>query len=61
MLAEQGYSGMIVVSNGATVEVEFYIHYVLNAERLIQHIKGAVCVAGRSDRPGALRGRLAEA
>jgi hypothetical protein len=44
VLAEKGYSGMNVVPKGATVEVEFYIHYVLNAAGLIQHIKGAVWV-----------------
>jgi hypothetical protein len=44
VLAEQGYSGMNVVPKGATVDVEFYIHYVLNPAGLIQHIKGAVWV-----------------
>ena len=44
VLAEKGYQGMSVVPKGATVEVEFYIHYVLNAAGLIQHIKGAVWV-----------------
>lgn len=44
VLAEKGYSGMSVVPKGATVEVEFYIHYALNADGLIQKIKGAVWV-----------------
>lgn len=44
VLAEKGYPGMSVVPKGAAVDVEFYIHYILNAEGLIQHIKGAVWV-----------------
>lgn len=44
VLAEKGFSGMNVVPAGVTVDVEFYIHYVLNAEGLIQYIKGAVWV-----------------
>lgn len=44
VLAEKGFGGMSVVPKGATVDVEFYIHYILNAEGLIQHIKGAVWV-----------------
>ncbi|MEO0033222.1 MAG: hypothetical protein RIS94_2980 [Pseudomonadota bacterium] len=44
VLAEKGYSGMSVVPKGARVDVEFLILYVLNADGLIQHIKGAVWV-----------------
>jgi len=47
VLAEKGYSGMSVVPKGVTVEVEFYIHYLLNAAGLIQLIKGAVWVPAR--------------
>ncbi len=43
-LDRRGYSGMTPVPVGVTVDVEFYIHYVLNADGLIQHIKGAVWV-----------------
>jgi len=53
VLAEKGYSGMSVVPKGVTVEVEFYIHYLLNAEGLIQLIKGAVWVPAG---PAALDG-----
>lgn len=44
VLAEKGYSGMTVVPKGAKVDVEFLILYVLNADGLIQHIKGAVWI-----------------
>ncbi len=44
VLAERGYSGMTPVPTGVSVDVEFYIHYLLNDEGLIQFIKGAVWV-----------------
>lgn len=44
VLAEKGYSGMTPVPAGASVDVEFLILYLLNADGLIQHIKGAVWV-----------------
>ncbi len=44
VLAETGYSGMTPVPQGMSVDVEFLILYSLNAEGLIQHIKGAVWV-----------------
>lgn len=44
VLAEKGYPGMTPVPAGVTVDVEFYIHYVLNQDGLIRHIKGAVWV-----------------
>ncbi len=44
VLAERGYSGMTPVPVGVSVDVEFYIHYMLNADGKIQYIKGAVWV-----------------
>lgn len=44
VLAEKGYPGMTPVPTGVSVDVEFYIHYILNADGLIQLIKGAVWV-----------------
>lgn len=44
VLAEKGYSGMTPVPAGVSVDVEFLILYLLNADGLIQHIKGAVWV-----------------
>jgi len=44
VLDAKGYPGMTPVPVGVSVDVEFYIHYILNAEGLIQHIKGAVWV-----------------
>jgi len=40
-LDRRGYSGMSVVPKGVSVDVEFYIHYILNNDGLIQYIKGA--------------------
>lgn len=44
VLAEKNYSGMSVVPAGVSVDVEFYIHYILNEAGKIQFIKGAVWV-----------------
>ena len=44
VLAEQGYPGMTPVAKGSSVELEFLILYELNAQGLVQHIKGAVYV-----------------
>jgi hypothetical protein len=44
VLAKRGYAGMNVVPKGVAVDVEFYIHYILNSEGLIRYIKGAVWV-----------------
>lgn len=44
VLAEKGYSGMTPVPVGVSVDVEFLILYLLNAEGLIRYIKGAVWV-----------------
>lgn len=44
VLAERGYSGMAVVPQGVSVDVEFYIHYLLNDAGLVRYIKGAVWV-----------------
>lgn len=44
VLAERGYSGMAVVPQGVSVDVEFYIHYLLNDAGLVRSIKGAVWV-----------------
>lgn len=44
ILAEKGFPGMSVVPEGVTVPVEFYIHYIFNADGLVQYIKGAVWV-----------------
>lgn len=44
VLAERGYSGMAVVPKDVSVEVEFYIHYLLNEAGLVRYIKGAVWV-----------------
>ena len=44
VLDEKGYSGMTPVPVGASVDVEFYIHYKQGPDGLIHHIKGAVWV-----------------
>lgn len=44
VLAEKGFSGIAPMAKGAVVDIEFLILYVLNAEGLIQHIKGAVWI-----------------
>jgi hypothetical protein len=44
VLEEHGYPGMSVVPKGVSVDVEFYLHYILNDDGLIQFIKGAVWV-----------------
>lgn len=44
LLAEKGYEGMTPVAKGQTVDVEFLILYLVNADGLIQHIKGAVWI-----------------
>lgn len=44
VLAEKGYSGMTAVPAGVSVDVEFYIHYILGPDGLIHMIKGAVWV-----------------
>lgn len=44
VLAERGYSGMTPVPTGVSVDVEFYIHYLLDDAGLIRFIKGAVWV-----------------
>lgn len=44
VLDKMGYPGMTPVPVGVNVDVEFYIHYLLNDEGLIQLIKGAVWV-----------------
>jgi len=44
VLEEKGFPGMTPIPQGAVVDVEFLILYVVNAEELIQHIKGAVWV-----------------
>jgi hypothetical protein len=44
VLDETGYPGMTPVPVGHSVDVEFYIHYILNEAGLIRHIKGAVWV-----------------
>ncbi|MCJ2181796.1 nuclear transport factor 2 family protein [Novosphingobium sp. 1949] len=44
VLAAHGYTGMAVVPQGARVEVEFLILYRVNAQGLIDHIKGAVWI-----------------
>ena len=44
VLDAKGYPGMTPVPVGVSVDVEFYIHYILNADGLIQYIKGAVWV-----------------
>ena len=43
-LDERGYSGMTPIPVGMTVPVEFYIHYIVGADGLIHHIKGAVWI-----------------
>lgn len=43
-LDDRGYPGMTPVPVGMKVPVEFYIHYLLNDEGLIRHIKGAVWI-----------------
>lgn len=42
VLEEKGYPGMTPVARGDVVDLEFFILYQLNADGLIQHIKGAV-------------------
>lgn len=42
ILAEKGFAGMTPVAKGDVVDLEFFILYVINADGLIQHIKGAV-------------------
>jgi hypothetical protein len=44
VLDAKGYPGMNPVPVGVSVDVEFYIHYILNEEGLIRYIKGAVWV-----------------
>ena len=44
VLEEKGFPGMTPVAKGSVVEIEFLILYVMNADGLIQHIKGAVWV-----------------
>ncbi len=44
VLEERGYPGMTPVPVGVSVDVEFYIHYLLNEQGLIRYIKGAVWV-----------------
>jgi len=44
VMAEAGYAGMTPVPKGATVDVEFIILYLLNAQGLVQHIKGAIWI-----------------
>lgn len=44
ILDAKNYSGMTPVPVGISVDVEFYIHYILNDKGLIQLIKGAVWV-----------------
>ena len=44
VLDANGYPGMTPVPVGVSVDVEFYIHYLLDDEGLIRHIKGAVWV-----------------
>lgn len=44
VLAQRGYSGMTPVPTGVSVDVEFYIHYLLDDDGLIRFIKGAVWV-----------------
>lgn len=44
VLADKGYPGMTPIPVGVTVDVEFYIHYLLGADGLIRYIKGAVWV-----------------
>ena len=44
VLDAKGYGGMNAVPTGVAVDVEFYIHYLLDRSGLIRHIKGAVWV-----------------
>ena len=44
VLDAKGYPGMTPVPVGVSVDVEFYIHYLLNEDGLIRYIKGAVWV-----------------
>ena len=41
-LASEGFPGMTPVEAGMAVDLEFLILYLVNADGLIQHIKGAV-------------------
>lgn len=41
VLAEKNYSGMTPVPKDVSVDVEFYIHYILRSDGLIRKIKGA--------------------
>ncbi len=43
-LDRRGYGGMVPVPVGMSVQVEFYIHYLLDDAGLIRYIKGAVWV-----------------
>lgn len=51
-LERRGYAGMTPVPVGASVPVEFYIHYLLNDDGLIRYIKGAVWVPESAAAPG---------
>ena len=44
VLDAKGYPGMTPVLVGVSIDVEFYIHYLLIEDGLIEHIKGAVWV-----------------
>lgn len=44
VLDAKGYPGMTPVPVGVSVDVEFYIHYLLNEDGLVRFIKGAVWV-----------------
>ena len=47
VLAEKGYPGMTPVNRGGSADVEFLILYLLDADGLIRHIKGAIWVPER--------------
>ena len=44
VLEQRGYPGMSVVPKGISVDVEFYIHYHVNADGKIWLIKGAIWI-----------------
>jgi len=44
VLDARGFGGMTPIPMGASVDVEFFIHYRQRADGLIHHIKGAVWV-----------------
>jgi len=44
VLASKGCSGIGPMEKGAVADIEFLILYILNAQGLIQHIKGAVWI-----------------